>query len=651
MKSLLERHGWASLIAWSLVTVLIYLPGLHGPALLDDVPNIGPIIQWAQDDAAENPLLAERKAGPLGRPISLASFMANAVTTGDQLWPMKLTNVIFHVLTGLMLFGFLKALLRRCEPLEPHARLVAWCIAAAWLVLPQHVVTVLYTVQRMTILAALFTITALWAYASARNRMEDGRPGVTWRLCALLVFSALAVLSKESALVLPALLLVVEWGFYSPRPGQKRPALARAIMLVFGILPIIFATLWLAFNFDYLLGGYASRDFTLYERALTQSRILWEYAYSTFMPLGHTANVYNDDYRISLDLFDPPITALALSGWAALAIMLWMIRRHRIIVAGILFFAAAHLLESTIFALEIYFVHRNYLPSVGLVMALVAALFVFWPVVVARAPKLRGWAIVLVAAPLVANAMSTASRAHLWGSPDRLHAHAQRHNPASLRLQTDLLRIALEVGNIDLARQRLNAASRAAPASEQGTVVLWEIFSHCHLEHPIPTALVDDFTRKARGRITNYANIAMLQLRSSVVAGHCGDLDKAQVASVISKWADDSLQPSSDRNVWEARAVAATLFLAGDELALAETQIDKAFAGSGRRFELGVFAFEIAALAGNKSKAKEILKQLEGGSVHILRPDQVQTLKQLNEFIEQGGFARETELVSDEIKP
>ena len=41
---------------------------------------------------------------------------------------------------------------------------------------------------------------------------------------------------------------------------------------------------------------------------------------------------------------------------------------------GILFFLAGHALESSIFPLEIYFEHRNYLPAVGLALALVSGL-------------------------------------------------------------------------------------------------------------------------------------------------------------------------------------------------------------------------------------------------------------------------------------
>lgn len=610
----IDRFGWKTLLAWSLLVVLVYVPGLQGPALLDDVPNIGPIIQWAQGESAENPLLAERKSGPLGRPLSLISFMANATTTGNALWPMKLTNVLLHVLTGLALFGFLRAVLRRDDKLKEHAHAAAWVSAALWMLLPQHIVTVLYTVQRMSVLAALFSVLALWSYACARERMEKSEAGVVWRLFAMLMFSALAVLSKESALVLPLLLVVVEWGFYSPRHGQSRPSLAKATALMLGILPAVAAVLWLIFHPEYVLRGYDSRDFTLYERILTQARILWEYVYSTFLPLGRTANVYNDNYQLSHGLVDPPVTALALLGWALLPWVLWRIRRYKTIVTSILFFIAAHVLESTIFPLEIYFVHRNYLPSMGLVVAMVAAAFVIWPSVVRKFVGLRRWMPAIIGCILAAFAVSAASRAHLWGSQDRLHAHAQIYNPESLRLQTDLLRVALETGQPDLARRRIRDAAHVAPESEQRTVVLWDIFSHCHLGEPVPQGRIDDFLGKPAGRITNYANLAMLQLRSSVMAGQCTDLDGAKLASAIADWADNSPQSPGHRNIWEARGVAATLFTVAEKLNLAQAQIDMAYAGSGYRFELGIFALQVALGAGNETHAREIFHRLSESS-------------------------------------
>jgi tetratricopeptide (TPR) repeat protein len=77
------------------------------------------------------------------------------------------------------------------------------------------------------------------------------------------------------------------------------------------------------------------------------------------------------------------ITWLALSAWLLL-LSLALAWRHRYpaFSFAVLFFLAGHLLESTIFSLELYFEHRNYLPSLGPIGALVATAWVYnktWP--------------------------------------------------------------------------------------------------------------------------------------------------------------------------------------------------------------------------------------------------------------------------------
>src|SRR5690606_7746314 len=137
-KDNLRLRIWLMMCVICLVVGIAYIPGLRGPVLLDDVPNLGPIVQWAQGESVQNPLLMERKSGPLGRPVALLSFMVNALTTGADIWPMKLTNVLLHLATGVALFGLLQLLLKRVPGLSRHARMLAFGVSALWLAMPQH---------------------------------------------------------------------------------------------------------------------------------------------------------------------------------------------------------------------------------------------------------------------------------------------------------------------------------------------------------------------------------------------------------------------------------------------------------------------------------------------------------------------------------
>jgi hypothetical protein len=125
---------------------------------------------------------------------------------------------------------------------------------------------------------------------------------------------------------------------------------------------------------------------------------------------------------------DPPTTLWSLIGIAAmLGAAIAGRRRWPRFSAAILFFLAAHLLESSAIPLELSFEHRNYLPS-----ALLA-----WPVASAMAAWRRpAWQRALVMATVVALlATITWQRTSLWGNPSALAATWAIRNPESARAQ------------------------------------------------------------------------------------------------------------------------------------------------------------------------------------------------------------------------
>ena len=153
----------AAFVAAFGLTFALYWPGLAGPFLLDDFNTF---IAKLPGDGSSFGVLLERvladRSGPLGRPLAMISFAANAWLAGGlDAYPIKLTNLLLHLLTGLGLYRFTWVLLRPGSPLGLDERRAAWAAllaTAVWLLHPLHVSTVLYAVQRMAILAALFVV-------------------------------------------------------------------------------------------------------------------------------------------------------------------------------------------------------------------------------------------------------------------------------------------------------------------------------------------------------------------------------------------------------------------------------------------------------------------------------------------------------------
>ena len=195
------------------ISVLIYAPGLSGPMLLDDYPQLSPLMEavpggW--QTLGDTYLFSN--SGHLSRPVSMASFIANAVLHGDELRYWKATNLLIHGLTAIIVF-FLARVLFRAAPVTAEPGQAGWLallVAGLWLLHALHVSTVLYTVQRMAQLATLFTLAGLLAYSSGRLR-QISTGGGHWLIgVALLVCLPLAVLSKENGVLLLLLIPLFE---------------------------------------------------------------------------------------------------------------------------------------------------------------------------------------------------------------------------------------------------------------------------------------------------------------------------------------------------------------------------------------------------------------------------------------------------------
>jgi hypothetical protein len=371
--------SWLAL-ALCLATVLIYLPGLSGDYLFDDKSNLLDNRHLDMETLSLHNLAGaafSSGSGTLRRPVSMISFALNRYFFGISPYSNKVVNLGIHLLTGIALWILggliIRSYQRRFADRFLPAGAARWLplvVAGLWLVHPLNLTTVLYIVQRMTGLSALFVVSGLCLYLLGRLRMQDGRPGLPLILTGLLLFGGLAVLSKENGILMPLYMLVLEitlFGFRDRRASLQHSIIALFLLLI--LVPGIIALFYLYTHAGTYL-NYSGRDFTLAERLLTQPRILLFYLKLVFMPTVQELGLYHDDIPISHGLFDPPSTLYAI---IALSVLLTagiaLIRRAPLISLGILWFFAGHSLESTIIPLEIAHEHRNYLADFGILLA------------------------------------------------------------------------------------------------------------------------------------------------------------------------------------------------------------------------------------------------------------------------------------------
>jgi len=453
----LRRSPWRllALLATFAITLIVYWPGLSGGFLFDDYPNIVDNKGVQPHDASLPSMVGAALSSPASefkRPLSSLSFAVNYLATGIDPYWMKLTNLLIHLLNGWLVYLLSMALLRSdSSGRHPRTPLIAALIASGWMLLPINLTAVLYVVQRMESLANLFVLLGLLGYVAGRRRMlghrTDRACGGTWQgfiLCAasITVPTALGLLAKETAVMLPLYALLVEWTLFSfgrlthaphdaASPQRTDPRVIGLFLLVLA-LPMVAGLAW-------LLPGllkpeaWATRDFTMGTRLLSETRIVVDYIAWTLLPTPGALSFYHDDFRISTGLLSPRSTLASIVFLTALAaLMLWLRRSRPLAALGIALFLGCQLLTGTILPLELIYEHRNYFASFGLLLAIVPLL---------ATPQSSLFALpryVLLAGLMLCWSVLTALTAYAWGNPLRLAEDLAMRAPQSPRAQYEL---------------------------------------------------------------------------------------------------------------------------------------------------------------------------------------------------------------------
>jgi len=474
--------GLAALAAF---VAIVYWPGLTGPFLFDDFPALvdnGRVhvteLSWS---ALWNAAVSFDPGGT-GRQLAMLSFALNHALGGLDPWGWKLGGLLVHLLNTLLIYAFSLRVLR-LSGVHAYLGLSAAAIAALWAVHPLQISSVLYVVQRMETLCLSFMLLALLAYLQGRQVQMAGGKGWPWLVgCALMAVLALGC--KETALLLPVYTLCLELVFLKfagATAGQRRfwrwgygaGCVLAVLVFIAAVIPNYGAP-----------ENYTIRNFTAWERVLTQLRVLPLYLAQILMPVPKLMPFYYDDYVASRSLIDPWTTAAGGALLASLLAVAWRARvRAPLLALGILWFFASHAITSNVVALELVFEHRNYFALLGVLFAL-AELVRHIPV--RDGPAIKVVAVVAIILGVGALGMI---RSAIWGSGLLLVTEQTSLNPNSARAAQGLATIynTMSDGSPDspffsLAVKELERESAMPHASllgEQSLILL-------HAEHGLP---------------------------------------------------------------------------------------------------------------------------------------------------------------------
>ena len=477
-----RRTSALVLLTLLLLTALIYWRGLSGPFLLDDPYGLQDLNAWRQGKQSLWMVFFGNESLLMHRALAMASFALNVVIGGDSTFSFKVGNLLHHLATGTFVYLLAKQMFSQDARATAQAGLLALVVTALWLLHPLHVSTVLYIIQRMAQVAAFCCIVGMWLYMFIRLRMQAGVLRHThgmialWIVVPLLTF--LGIQGKQNAAVLPALCLVLELAYFSRI--RNTPVALRWFFSVLVIAPTIavFAGLLLGLKQFYM--GYWIYDFGMGERLLSESRALWVYIRETLAPYPPGMGIYGDDFAVSRGLLAPPSTLFSIISLIAVsAAAIRLRKRLPSLYAGWFIFLIGHAVESSFLPLELYYEHRNYLPSVGL---LICAIVLVREALQALASNgITTYRIAGAAAlgALTVVVVQTGGRVHVWQRLDTILRSSVAAHPDSIHANYALLNSLVQAKEYAEIEDRLDKMSRSSNQRVKAAALVYRMNVAC----------------------------------------------------------------------------------------------------------------------------------------------------------------------------
>ena len=358
----------------TIITTLFYYPSLWYPFQFDDLANISKKFSIRFD----NPLSRWYKS-----PRWMGDYLnrINYEMTGFNPISYRIFNLAIHILAGIILFYLIINLCKFLEKksfLNQNASLIAFITSAFFLLHPVQTQAVSYTIQaRLEGLATLFVVTGLFLFTSSFHVKN-----IFAKVSLLVASSLVAFLSfgtKEMIIVIPFLLLIVDWFFIS---NQEWKNFKKRIPYYSGFTAIFAIVLFKYLSFD------------LFKRVITlqlstgnnRGNILTPHAHnlitagsfliSSFKVILHYLTMYlwpfnlsvEYDWKLSESFFSPDafLPFLALASVYTSIIYLTIKKKFGYLAFGMIWFLISIAPRSTIIpSPELICDYKAYLASIG----------------------------------------------------------------------------------------------------------------------------------------------------------------------------------------------------------------------------------------------------------------------------------------------
>ena len=375
------------------------------------VLNFSPSVFWTYDPE-------------LYIPMTLLSFQINYAFSGANPFWFHITNVVLHAGNALLVYILITLILKN--------KFTAFFTALIFAAHPINTEAVAWVSARKELLSAFFFLGSFICYVKAGN-------GIRKIYSLSVIFFILAMMSKVTAIVLPAVLAVHDYtnGNFNANSKAKIISFMRRIAL-FLIPAVIFAVI------AFVGKSQAVAELTIIQVLLLAARSASFDLQKFFVPLNFSA-IYPAPDPISIG---NPAIVFSIITITTLSLLAFVFRKNRFAILGACWFVItlspsflAYMRSNGIsMAADRY----AYMPSIGLTL--------FFVVIASAILKNRKYSSAFIGAIVILLSFAAFSRSKVWANSEALFTDVLQKNPSSYVAYNNIGNEYLRKGDLDDAR-------------------------------------------------------------------------------------------------------------------------------------------------------------------------------------------------------
>lgn len=427
-----------------LITLITYINILPNKLFFDDeeliyknsyVQNVLYIPRFF----TENMIAGAGKISNMYRPILMTSFAIDHIFWGNNPIGYHLTNIILHAVNGILIYLFIRKLF-------DHQN-IALLTSVFFIVHPVQSEAVSYASGRTDPLYVLFALISINLFISSTKNNKLS-----------LLFFILSLLSKETAVIIPFLLILIRWVLNLKKPLWNFFLID--FVYIFSRLTVL--------NFSDTLNFYQTDNFysqNLLVRIYTFTRTFFEYLSIIFYP---QELIFARNIQIITDFINPYVIFFLLLNSSLLFYSWYKRKSQKIYLFAFLWFFISILPVSGIIPINsIITEHYLYLPSLSFFLLISYVFVKLWQMTLNKIS--RSILFLLIFSAFLILSYRTIMRNFDWRDPITFYTKSLAQSPENLPMHNNLAMAYAEQGRSDEAIREY-----------QKTIQLGDVYPNLH---------------------------------------------------------------------------------------------------------------------------------------------------------------------------